>query len=110
MEPEERGDRFTEVESRFPSYEVRDRDGEKIGTVQRLYVDESGEPRYIAVKRDVLAMNVEIIPFDIATVDEANERIEVDTDKDHAKDGPTFYEAQPITSDYERALRSHYGL
>lgn len=116
MESEERddqlkrNDRFTEVESRFPSFEVRDRDGEKIGTIQRLYADESGEPRYIAVKRDVLAMNVEIIPFDIATVDEANERIEVDAEKDHAENGPTFYEAQPITPDYERAVRSHYGL
>jgi len=114
VEPQEgdtrRDDRFEEVEDRFPGYEVRDQNGEKIGNVQRLYVDEGGEPRYLAVKRDVLAMNVEIIPFDIATVDEEGERIEVATDKDHAKNGPTFYEAQPITHEYERTVRSHYGL
>jgi hypothetical protein len=114
MEPEEqsggRTDRFEEDEGRFPGYEVHDRNGEKIGTVQRIYVDEGGQPKYLGVKRDLLGLKVEIIPLEIATVDEANERIEVATDKDRAKDSPTFYEAQEITPDYERAVRSHYGL
>ena len=106
----ERGDQFTEVEKVFPGYDVLDRDGEKIGTVQRHYADESGEPRYLAVKRDLLAMNVEIIPFDIVTVDKENERIEVDAEQDLVKDAPTFYEAQLITPEYEKEVRSHYGL
>jgi hypothetical protein len=105
-----RNDRFEEVEGRFPGYDAVDQNGEKIGTVQRLYVDENGQPQYLGVKRDFIGMNVEIIPFQIATVDDANERIELATDKDHAKNGPTFYEAQQITDEYERAVRSHYGL
>ena len=106
----ERQDRFTETEKSFPGYDVLDRTGERIGTVQRHFADENGEPRYLAVKRDPLAMNVEIIPFDIVSIDQENERIEVDADEDHVKNGPTFYEAQKITAEYEREVRSHYGL
>lgn len=106
----ETGDRFTMVEGRFPGYEVYDQNGDQIGSLQRLYVDENDQPHYLAVKRDILAMNVELVPFEIATVDEANERIEVKTDKGRVENGPTFYEAQEITPEYEAELRSHYGL
>lgn len=114
MEPEEqgieRGDRFAQDEGRFPGYEVYDRKGEKIGTVQRLYEDSGGGSRYLGVKRDFLSLNVEIIPFEIATVDDDNQRIEFAADKDQVQGSPTFYEAQPITSEYEEKVRGHYGL
>ncbi len=50
MEREERTDRFTALEDRFSGYEVYDPDGEKIGKVDDLFVDEQDNPEYIGVK------------------------------------------------------------
>jgi sporulation protein YlmC with PRC-barrel domain len=103
-------DRFVGVDHVFPGYTVYDRNGEKIGKVSRVYLNKSERPEYLAVKRDVLALNIELIPFELATVDEGEERIEVATEKDHAADAPNFYEAQPISPEYEAKIRGHYGL
>lgn len=54
-------------------------------------------------------MNVGLVPFGIAAVGETGERIEVATDKAHAKSGPTFHEAQEITPEYEAKVREHCG-
>ena len=41
---EERSDRFTAIEDRFSGYEVNDPNGEKIGKVDDLFVDENNNP------------------------------------------------------------------
>lgn len=106
---EERNDRFKGVET-FEGYEVNDRDGEKIGKVDDLFVDESNEPEYIGVKMGFLGMNSTLIPMDICRVDESNQAITVDTEKEKAKDGPSFDGDQKISRDFERQVREHYSL
>jgi uncharacterized protein (TIGR02271 family) len=51
-----------------------------------------------------------LIPWEVATVDENDRRIEVSVDKATAKDGPSFDDDQDITPDYEEQVYSHYGL
>ena len=110
MEGEERRDRFTALEERYSGYQVDDRNGEKIGKVDDLFVDEHDEPEYIGVKMGFLGMSSTLIPMDIARVDEGDQRITVSTDKATAKDGPSFDDDQEITSEYESEVRSYYGL
>src|ERR687896_944558 len=87
---EERSDRFTALEDRFAGYEVYDQNGEKIGKVDDLFVDESDNPEYIGVKMGFLGTSSTLIPWQLATVDEANGRIDVSVDKETAKSGPAF--------------------
>jgi sporulation protein YlmC with PRC-barrel domain len=44
MEREERSDRFTAIEDRYAGYEVYDPDGDKIGKVDDLFVDQAETP------------------------------------------------------------------
>ena len=46
----QRSDRFTELEEWYAGHDVYDRDGEKIGKVDDLFVDESDNPEYISLK------------------------------------------------------------
>jgi uncharacterized protein (TIGR02271 family) len=108
---EERNDRFTAIEDRFSGYEVYDRDGDKIGKVDDLFVDQGDEPEYIGVKMGFLGTSSTLIPWDLVSrVDEEDSRIEVSAEKSKAKDGPTFDNDQDITPDYEREVRDYYGL
>ena len=107
---EQRSDRFTGIEDQYQGYTVYDRQGEKIGKVDDLFVDENDQPEYIGVKMGLLGTRSTLIPWQLASVDENDRRIDVSVDKDHAKEGPAFDDDEEITPDYEERVYSHYGL
>jgi uncharacterized protein (TIGR02271 family) len=107
---EERSDGFTAIEDRFADYTVYDPDGEKIGKVDDLFVDEGDQPEYIGVKMGFLGTRSTLIPWQLATVDEANTRIDVSVDKETAKNGPAFDDDREITPEFENEVYSYYGL
>jgi uncharacterized protein (TIGR02271 family) len=108
---ENRSDRFTALEDQYAGYEVYDRNGEKIGKVDDLFVDEHDQPEYIGVKMGFLGLEgTSLIPMELASVDQADRRIEVSVDKAQAKEGPAFDDDEDITPKYEERVYSHYGL
>ncbi len=107
---EERPDRFTALEDQYSGYTVRDRDGEKIGKVDDLFLNENDQPEYIGVKMGFLGTRSTLIPMDICTVDESQGFIEVSQPKSMVKDGPSFDDDREITPEYENQIRSYYGL
>ncbi len=107
---ERRDDRFTEAET-FEGYEVYDRDGEKIGKVDDLFLGETDEPEYIGVQMGLFGLSgTTLVPWEICRRDEANSRIEVETEKERVKDAPNFDDDQQITPDFERQIHDYYGL
>jgi uncharacterized protein (TIGR02271 family) len=110
MEREERNDRFTAIEDLYAGYEVYDREGQKIGKVDDLFLDENDQPEYFGVKMGFLGMRSTLIPWEIARIDEEGGRIEVSVDKATAKDGLAFDDDRDITPEYENEVRSYYGL
>ena len=108
---EERSDRFTALEDRFAGYEVYDQSGSKIGKVDDLFVDESDQPEYVGVKTGLLGTRSTLIPWGaVGSVDETGGTITVATDKDTAKNGPTFDDDREITPEFEQQVYSYYGL
>ncbi|CAA9256882.1 MAG: hypothetical protein AVDCRST_MAG93-2012 [uncultured Chloroflexia bacterium] len=109
MKHQERTDRFTAIEDQYAGYEVYDRNAEKIGKVDDLFLDENDQPEYMGVKMGFLGTRSTLIPMEVARVDENNHRIEVSVDKATAKEGPSFNDDEDITPDYEERVYSHYG-
>ncbi len=107
---EQRSDRFTAIEDQYAGYEVYDRNGEKIGKVDDLFIDENDHPEYIGVKMGFLGTRSTLIPWEVARVDENDHRIEVSVDKAQAKEGPSFNDDEDITPEYEEQVYSHYRL
>jgi uncharacterized protein (TIGR02271 family) len=108
---EQRSDRFTAIEDQYADYTVYDRNGDKIGKVDDLFVDENDTPEYVGVKMGFLGLEgTSLIPMELARVDENDRRIEVSVDKAQVKEGPSFNDDEDITPDYEERVYSHYGL
>ena len=107
---EERTDGFTAVEDRFAGYEVYDPAGEKIGKVDDLFVDETDKPEYIGVKMGFLGTRSTLIPWEAVSSTDEGRAITIVTDKDKAKNGPTFDDDREITPDFENEVYSYYGL
>ena len=107
---ERRTDRSTAVADEYTGYTVHDRDGDKIGKVDDLFLDENDRPEYFGVKMGFLGSKSTLIPADIANVDRDQGFIEVSAEKSTVKDGPSFDDDQEITPEYENEIRDYYGL
>ncbi len=107
---ERRTDRSTAVADEYTGYTVHDRDGDKIGKVDDLFLDENDRPEYFGVKMGFLGTKSTLIPADIANVDRDQGFIEVSAEKSTVKDGPSFDDDQEITPEYENEIRDYYGL
>jgi uncharacterized protein (TIGR02271 family) len=108
---EGRSDRFTAIEDQYANYEVYDPNGQKIGKVDDLFVDESDQPEYLGVKMGFLGMSSTLIPWGaVSNVDDEGGTITTSVDKDTAKNGPAFDDDREITPDFENQVYSYYGL
>jgi uncharacterized protein (TIGR02271 family) len=110
LHSETRTDGFTAVEDRFAGYTVYDTNDEKIGKVDDLFVDSNDRPEYIGVKMGFLGTRSTLIPFEMATVDDERKTIVLSTDKETAKNGPSFDDDREITAEFEIEVYSYYGL
>ena len=106
---QERTGRFTAVEDEYAGYTVRDPNGEKIGKVDDLFLDENDQPEYIGVGMGFFGTRSTLVPLDACTVNKSQGFIEVNRPKQTVNDAPNFDDGQ-ITPDYERQVREYYGL
>jgi hypothetical protein len=102
----ERGDLPAECRG----YEVRDRDGEKIGKVDEVFVNDEDRPEYLGVKTSLMGGKLTLVPAVLARSDESQRVIQISESKDRIKDGPALGSKEEITSQRESEIRTHFGL
>ena len=85
-------------------------DGEKIGTVGQLYLDDTtNQPEFVTVNTGLLGMSESFVPVVNASVD--GDRLVVPFSKDKVKDAPSVEASdQHLDSDEERRLFDYYGM
>jgi sporulation protein YlmC with PRC-barrel domain len=103
-------DRLRELEEKYEDYKVYDNQGERIGKVDDLLVDETDREEYIGVKMGFLGLKSTLIPMDIVRVNEGERSMEVSESKDHVKNAPSFDDDEDITPAYEDRIRSYFNL
>jgi hypothetical protein len=87
---------------------VRDRDGDKIGTLKELYLDRDDHPTWAAVDTGLFGLRQTFIPLADATP--LDDDVQVPYDKDRVKDAPSIEPDAQLTEDEERRLYRHYGM
>src|SRR4051812_49659317 len=96
---------------RFIDYAVVDRNGDKVGSVDAVWQDESGEPYYLAVRTGWLHMGkAHVVPAHNAQVDEAKRRIKLPFDAARIKEAPAFASEEELTTDAHQSIREYFGL
>jgi hypothetical protein len=88
---------------------VIDREGEKIGTFDELYLDEeTSRPEWAAVTTGLFGRKQTLIPLSQARLE--GDDLQVPFDKEHVKDAPALDPDEQVSQDEERRLYSHYGI
>jgi uncharacterized protein (TIGR02271 family) len=86
-----------------------DRDGDRIGTVDTIYLDDrTGEPEWALVNTGLFGTKSSFVPLAQAT--EAGDDVLVPYDKQLVKDAPRVDPDQHLSEAEERQLWRHYGL
>jgi uncharacterized protein (TIGR02271 family) len=88
--------------------DVHSQDGEKIGSVEALFLDEQTQrPEWIGLGTGFFGTKRVFVPVEGASL--AEDRVTVPYAKDHVKDAPDV-DTDEISQDTESALYAHYGL
>src|SRR5215204_2308721 len=64
----EPGDRL-EAREEYAGYEVRDPLGQRLGSVEKLFMNDGEEPEYIRVKMGLFGLKTVLIPVTFVTID-----------------------------------------
>lgn len=104
-------DRLRELEEKYEGYKVYDNNGETIGKVDELFVDEQDREEYVGVKMGLFGLSgTTLIPLEIARVNERDRVIEVAESKQRVKDAPQYNDDDEIDRSFEERLRQHFDL
>jgi len=89
--------------------DVVDRDGDKIGKVEEIYLDEqTDQPEWLAVKTGLFGGKLTFIPLAEATDEGGNVRVPYESSL--VKDAPNAEADGALSQDEEQQLYRHYGL
>jgi hypothetical protein len=87
---------------------VVDRDGEKIGTLKEIYLDEGDRPAWGSVATGLFGRRETLVP--LAEVEATEDALQVPFDGDHVKSAPNADPDVQLSSDDEDRLYRHYDL
>jgi uncharacterized protein (TIGR02271 family) len=88
---------------------VTGRDGEKLGKVETVYLDnETQRPEWAAVKTGLFGGHVSLVPLATAQYDDGH--LQVPYTKDEVQNAPHHDPGQELSVDDERQLFTHYGV
>jgi sporulation protein YlmC with PRC-barrel domain len=88
---------------------IVDADGDKIGSIEEIYVDrQTGEPEWAAVKTGLFGTKHSFVPIaDAQPTDD--DKIRVPFQKEQVKNAPKVDAEDELSPDEERQLYEHYG-
>jgi uncharacterized protein (TIGR02271 family) len=93
----------------FQGRELVDPQGDKIGTIEDIYLDDqTGEPEWLAVRTGMFGMRQSFVP--IAGASLQGEQVVCRFDKATVKDAPNADADGALSQDEEARLYSHYGM
>jgi uncharacterized protein (TIGR02271 family) len=86
-----------------------DRDGDRIGTIDAIYVDDqTGEPEWALVNTGLFGSRSTFVPIAQATA--SGDQVQVPYEKRLVKDAPNLDPDGHLSEDEEQQLWRHYGL
>jgi uncharacterized protein (TIGR02271 family) len=89
--------------------DLYDRDGDKIGTIEEIYLDaQSGQPEWALVNTGLFGTKSTFVPLQEAA--ESEGALRVPYEKAQVKDAPKMDADGELSQEDESALYSHYGL
>jgi uncharacterized protein (TIGR02271 family) len=97
-------------EGRYIDYTVIDRDDQKVGTVESVWLDSSGDPAYLSIKTGWLGLGrTVVVPAQSANVSQRSRQIRLPYTLEQIKGSPAFDSSANLQTADEDRIGSYYG-
>ena len=96
--------------SRFIAHDVVDRNGNKVGTLECLWSDHTGQPAFVGVKTGWFLGKTHVVPAHRVEVNEAARTIRLPYEADRIKQAPSYDPDTELSEDIEREVSSFYNI
>ena len=97
-------------EEQYAGYEAYDRDGQRLGKPDGLFVDEEDNPEYVGFRTDSSGSRSLLVPAEVLAFENSSRRMVVSRPKSVVEAGPSLEPGAELTSGLEERVRRHYGL
>src|SRR5215203_60118 len=95
--------------AQWRGHDVVDRDGDKVGSIEDIYLDqETGQIEWAAVKTGLLGTKLNFVPIQNASFE--NDVVRVPFEKSQVKDAPSVDADGELSQREEADLYRHYGM
>ncbi|MDQ3355400.1 MAG: PRC-barrel domain-containing protein [Actinomycetota bacterium] len=98
-----------EDHSAWRGKKVVDTDGDKIGDIEEVYLDDRDEPAWAAVNTGLFGNSLSLVPLAGADLRD-HDRVTVGYDKRTVKDAPRLDSPRELDAEEEAELHRYYGL
>ena len=99
----------TEELTQLRGQQVVDANGDKIGKLEEIYLDDhTGQPQWLAVSTGLFGGNQSFVPLERAT--RQSDSVQVPWDKAKVNDSPNVDPDGHLSPEQEQQLYQHYGL
>ncbi len=95
---------------RYLDYDVVDQSDNKIGTLECLWSDHTGEPAFVGVRTGWILGKTHVVPADAVEVSEATRKIRLPYSEEKVKDAPSYPVDTEISEAQEREVYRYYGV
>jgi len=95
---------------KYIGYDVIDRQSLKIGTLEALWSDHTGEPAFIGVKTGWIFGKTHVVPANNVQVNERERVLRIPYDKDKVKDAPSYDADSEMDERREAEIYQYYGV
>ena len=97
---------------RLNGMEVRDRDGDKLGTVKDVYTDRGGTEtiRYLSISTGWMGTKRHVVPLDEVEWSRSDDCLVLPYGRDRLQSAPTYDERHELSGDDEDRIYDYYGL
>jgi sporulation protein YlmC with PRC-barrel domain len=87
---------------------VVDRDGERIGTLKEIYLDEAERPGWGSIHTGLFGVRETLVP--LSETHPEGDQLRVPYERDHVKDAPNVDPDVQLTADEQELLYRRYGF
>ena len=102
--------RFDRDLERYLGYDVVDRNGNEIGTLECLWADHEGQPAFVGVRTGWFLGKTHVVPAESVEVSERGQRLRLPYTEEKVKAAPAYDADSEMTEEMEREVYQDYGL
>jgi len=96
--------------SRYVGYDVVDRNGNNIGTLDCIWADHTGEPAFVGVRTGWFMGKTHVVPAESVEVSEHGQRLRLPYSEEKVKDAPAYDADYDMTEEKEDEIYNFYGV